>query len=319
MSKSALICGVTGQDGAYLAKFLIRKGYKIYGTTRQRLDNVVSNLQSVGVAESVTLFRSSLSSPDEVLKIISASKPDQIYNLAGQSSIGTSFSVPIETFKSIEHSTVNLLEAIRHSKLPIKFYNASSGEIFGGSYGMASREDSEICPKSPYAIAKSSSSFLVKLYREAYGMFACNGIMFNHESPLRGNRFVTQKVVNFVNSIAHGKKSQKLYLGDLSIERDWGWAPDFVEAMWLMLEHSEPVDFVISTGVVQSLENFVDHAFTLRGLDWKDYVFEDQKLFRPSEPKRTFGNPYLAKTILGWQPKTIGCDVVRKLLENELY
>jgi GDPmannose 4,6-dehydratase len=246
------------------------------------------------------------------LTVISKVQPDEIYHLAGQTSVGLSFEQPSETIESITIGTLNILEALRFLKLPAKFYHASSSECFGDTNGVPANENTAFNPVSPYAVAKSSAHWLVRNYREAHNMFAANGILFNHESELRPERFVTQKVVRAAARIAKGS-TEKLTLGDLSISRDWGWAPEYVEAMWLMLQADQADDFVIATGEANSLKDFVDQAFACFGLDWTEHVMHDEQLMRPNEIALSQGNPDKAHQILGWQASKHMRDVVKIL------
>ncbi|MGL6139692.1 MAG: GDP-mannose 4,6-dehydratase, partial [Planktothrix sp.] len=240
-------------------------------------------------------------------------KPDEVYNLAGQSSVGLSFEQPVETLESMAIGTLNLLEAIRFTGAKIKLYNASSSECFGDTKGLPADENTPFRPRSPYAVAKATAFWEVANYREAYGLFACSGILFNHESPLRPERFVTQKIVKAAIDIAAGKQD-KLYLGDISIQRDWGWAPEYVEAMYLMLQQQEPDDYVIATGETYSLAEFVESAFTCVGLKWNNYVESDSNLLRPTDIAVGRGNPGKAEQKLGWKAQYKMPDVVKMMV-----
>lgn len=252
-----------------------------------------------------------------VLQAISLSEPDEIYNLAGQSSVGLSFEHPVETLESISTSTLNLLEAIRFLQKPVRFYNAGSSECFGDMGTIAANESSHFQPRSPYAVAKSTAYWLVANYRSTYNVFATTGILFNHESPLRPIRFVTRKIVQSAVRIALGS-SEKLVLGDLEIKRDWGWSMEYVDAMWRILQADTPEDFVIATGESNSLQDFVTAAFSCFDLDWKNHVVQDAKLFRSSEIRYSCGNPMKAKLVLGWEPKTKMHEVVNLMIQHEL-
>ncbi|MDZ4875526.1 MAG: GDP-mannose 4,6-dehydratase [Chroococcidiopsis cubana SAG 39.79] len=298
--KKALIFGVSGQDGAYLAQLLIDKGYAVCGTSRDAQVSSFQNLIRLGIREQLKLESVALNDFRSVLQILNKFQPDEVYNLSGQSSVSLSFDQPVETFESISLGTLNVLEALRFIDRPIKFYNAASSECFGDTEGKAADETMPFRPKSPYAVAKASAFWQVANYRKAYDLFACSGILFNHESPLRPERFVTQKIVSAANRIAKGSK-EKLYLGDISIQRDWGWAPEYVKAMWLMLQQGQPDDYVIATGESCKLEDFVAAAFACVGLDWRDRVVIDTSLFRPTEIAVSKGNPAKARKKLGWQ------------------
>jgi len=311
--KTALICGVSGQDGAYLADLLLKKGYSVCGTSRDAQMSSFRNLSSLGIREKIKLESMSLTDFRSVLQILTKIQPDEVYNLAGQSSVGLSFEQPVETLESMAIGTLNLLEAIRFTKAKIKLYNASSSECFGDTQGIPADENTPFRPRSPYAVAKSTAFWEVANYREAYGLFACSGILFNHESPLRPERFVTQKIVKGAVDIAAGKQ-EKLYLGDISIQRDWGWAPEYVQAMYLMLQQQEPDDYVIATGETYSLEKFVEVAFSCVGLNWQNYVESDSNLLRPTDIAVGRGNPTKAEQKLGWKAQYKMPDVVRMMV-----
>ena len=237
--------------------------------------------------------------------------------MSGQSSVGLSFEQPVETFESISIGTLNLLEAIRFSNLPIKLYNSGSSECFGESGNLPADEDTPFKPRSPYAIAKATAHWQVANYREAYNIFGCTGILFNHESPLRPDRFVTKKIIAAACRIYKGS-NEKLYLGNIDIKRDWGWAPDYVEAMWLMLQQDKPDDFVIATGVTHPLRYYIQLAFEQLNLDWKKYVVSDPSLLRPTDLMDGRGNPAKASVLLGWKTKHTLEDVVREMINDEL-
>lgn len=312
--KKALICGVSGQDGAYLAQLLLSKGYLVCGTSRDAQISSFRNLVRLGIRDQVKLESASLNDFRSVLQVLIKIQPDEVYNLAGQSSVGLSFEQPVETLESVSVGTLNLLEAIRFTGQPIKFYNASSSECFGDIGKKAADETTPFRPRSPYAVAKAAAFWEVANYREAYGLFACSGILFNHESPLRPERFVTQKIISAASAIAQGSQ-EKLHLGNISISRDWGWAPEYVEAMYLMLQQEEPDDYVVATGETSKLEDFVAQAFACVGLDWQEHVVTDASLLRPADITIGRGDPYKAKEKLGWQAKYKMNDVVRMMVE----
>jgi GDPmannose 4,6-dehydratase len=312
--KVALICGVSGQDGSYLAKLLLEKGYSVFGTSRDVQGSGFSNLRQLGIKEQIQFISMVPEDFRSVLVALRKSNPDEIYYLAGQSSVGLSFEQPAETIQSITLGTLNMLEGSRMMDKRIKLYHAGSGECFGDTQGKPANEQTPFYPMSPYAVAKSSAYWLVNNYRDAYGLFACTGILFNHESPLRPERFVTQKIINAVKRIAQGS-NEKLKLGRLDIARDWGWAPEYVEAMWLMLQQEKPHDYVIATGVTISLEEFVQGAFAQAGLNWRDYVEQDPALFRPTDLAVGRADPTRAHRELGWKATTKGVDVVKKMYE----
>lgn len=299
---TALICGISGQDGAYLAQLLISKGYRVVGTARDAQMSSLSNLESLGIRSQVTVVSMALNDFRSVLQVLSRSEPAEVYNLAGQSSVGLSFEQPVETLESISIGTLNLMEAIRFLNREIRFYSAGSSECFGDTGEIAANESTAFRPRSPYAVAKSAAFWQVSNYREAYGLFACSGILFNHESPLRPERFVTQKIVRAAYRIAAGS-NEKLQLGNLEIYRDWGWAPEYVFAMWLMLQQSNPQDFVIASGATYSLEEFVAQAFQSLGLDWHEHVLVNHSLMRPTDLRFSRADPSLAASSLGWKAK----------------
>jgi len=315
--KKALICGISGQDGSYLARFLLQKGYEVYGTSRDAQMSSFRNLGRLGIGERVFVESMALNDFRSVLQTLTKIQPDEVFNLAGQSSVGLSFHQPVETLESISVGTLNLLEAIRFTGHLIKLYNAGSSECFGETLGGPADETTPFRPRSPYAVAKAAAFWEVANYREAYGLFACSGILFNHESPLRPERFVTKKIISAVCRIAAGS-TEKLRLGNISIRRDWGWAPEYVEAMWLMMQQQTPDDYVIATGETNSLEEFVGSVFSLKGLDWHEHTEIDHSLFRPTDLMSGSANPSKAREILGWQAKNKMRDVIRMMVEVEL-
>jgi GDPmannose 4,6-dehydratase len=315
MKKSALICGVSGQDGAYLAKLLLEKGYEVYGGSRDAQISSFSNLKKLNIKEQVNFVSINIHDFRSVLQTIIKIKPDEIYNLAGQSSVGLSFEQPVETLESISIGTLNLLEAIRFSNLPIHFYNAGSSECFGDTGNEAAHEETPFRPRSPYAVAKSAAFWEVANYREAYNIYACTGILFNHESPLRQERFVTQKIIASVKRISKGS-AEKLRLGNIEIARDWGWAPDYVEAMWLMLQQKTADDFVIATGQTHKLKDFIQMAFETVGLNWENHVEIDSNLFRPTDLAIGKANPIKAFEKLGWKANKNLEEIVKEMLKE---
>ncbi len=314
--KTALIFGISGQDGAYLAKFLLERGYIVHGTSRDAEISSFAALTSLGIKERIALHSAAPTDFRSVLQVITRAAPDEIYNLSGQSSVGLSFQQPVETLESIAVGTLNMLECIRFLRQPIRFYNAGSGECFGDTGGRAASETTPFQPRSPYAVAKLAAFWEVANYRDSYGLYACSGILFNHESPLRPQRFVTRKVVTAAARIAGGSAEQ-LVLGDLSVRRDWGWAPEYVEAMWAMQQQDEPEDFVIATGVEHSLEEFVATAFAVFGLNWRNHVRTDTTLFRPSEIRCGFGDASKAAAKLGWKARTFMPELVKRMVTTE--
>jgi len=313
--KKSLICGISGQDGAYLASLLLQKGHSVCGTSRDAEVSSFRNLETLGIKESVQLESMALNDFRSVLQVLIKVEPDEIYNLAGQTSVGLSFAQPVETLESIATGTLNLLEAIRFTKAPIKFYNAGSSECFGNTDGdFAADELTPFRPRSPYAVAKAAAFWEVANYREAYNIFACSGILFNHDSPLRPERFVTQKIISTICRIAEGS-SEQLILGNTNIQRDWGWAPDYVEAMYLMLQQPVAEDYAIATGKSNSLQKFVETGFAYFGIDPSDRIVIDQSLFRPSEIMKSCGNPQKAKEKLGWQAKHEMQDIIMMMIQ----
>jgi len=301
MNKRALILGVSGQDGAYLSRLLLGKGYEVVGTSRDAGLSRFSGLHQLGIRDQVKTVSTVLTDFRSVLGTIRKYRPDEIYNLAGQSSVGLSFDQPVETMESVVLGTLNVLEAIRFEGGAIRFYNAGSSECFGDTGDQAATEATPFHPRSPYAVAKASAHFLVANYREAYDLFACTGILFNHESPLRPERFVTQKIVSAAARIAAGSH-ERLHLGNIEIARDWGWAPEFVDAMWRMLQQEKADDYIIATGRSESLSYFVERTFQRNGLDWRQHTEIDGSLLRPSDIRVSCGNPRKAAERLGWKP-----------------
>jgi GDPmannose 4,6-dehydratase len=308
----ALICGIGGQDGSYLAQLLLSKGYEVWGTSRDAQIMEFRNLKSLNLLEQVRLASMAPTDFRSVLTVLTRATPDEVYHLAGQSSVGLSFDQPVETLESIALGALNVLEAIRFLGGKARYYHASSSECFGDVGRTPAHERTPFQPRSPYAVAKASAHWMVANYREAYGLFACNGILFNHESPLRPNRFVTRKIVDGAIRIAKGSKD-KLVLGRLDIVRDWGWAPEYVEAMWLMLQQDQALDYVIATGKSVSLEEFVQVVFSTVGLDWRDHVVSDQQYFRPSDIGWSAADPSFAKARLGWEARTRMPDVAKQM------
>lgn len=313
--RTALICGVSGQDGSYLAELLLKKGYEVFGTSRDAQGSSFSNLRKLGISDRIKYISMVPEDFRSVLVALRKSKPDEIYYLAGQSSVGLSFEQPAETIQSITIGTLNILEGCRMMDKNIKIYHAGSGECFGDTNGDTATEKTPFHPMSPYAVAKTSAYWLVNNYRDAYGLFACTGILFNHESPLRPERFVTQKIIYSVKRIAQGGKD-KLSLGRLDISRDWGWAPEYVEAMWLMLQQDNPQDFVIATGTTITLEEFVKTAFDQAGLNWRNHVIQDPSLLRPADLAIGRADPSKAFNELGWKASTQGINVVKKMYQS---
>jgi len=315
--KKALIFGISGQDGSYLAQFLLHKGYKVYGTSRDVQMASFRNLVRLGIHDKIELFSVAINDFRSILQVIMKVEPDEIYNLAGQSSVGLSFEQPVETFESISVGNLNLLESIRFFSNSVKLYNACSSECFGNTDGEAANEMTPFRPRSPYAVAKAAAFWELANYREAYGLFACSGILFNHESPLRPERFVTQKIVAAACRIADGSK-EKLSLGNINIQRDWGWAPEYAQAMWLMLQQDEPDDYVIATGETNTLQDFVCAVFSRLGMNWRDHVEHNYDLLRPTDVLISRANPAKARKKLGWQAQHRMKDVARMMIEAQI-
>lgn len=317
MSKKALIFGISGQDGAYLAQLLLGKGYEVHGASRDVDASRFETLARLDLRDRLKLHSSNLTDYRSVLQTIQRVRPDEIYNLAAQSSVGLSFDQPIETLSSIANATLNLLEAMRFIGGDIRLYNASSSEMFGDTNGEPATEETGFRPHSPYGVSKASAHWFVESYRKGYGLYACSGIAFNHESPLRNTRFVTQKIVRAAVDIKAGIGGS-LQLGNISVVRDWGWAPEYVDAMWRMLQQGEADDYVLATGHPASLEEFVAAAFSHLGLNWRDHVQSDDKFKRPYDLSYSVGNADKAERQLGWKANLKMPEIVGRLVESEL-
>lgn len=315
--KVALITGVSGQDGAYLAKLLLSRGYIVYGSSRDAEARRFRNLDRLGIADQIHLESMALNDFRSVIQVLMKVQPDEIYNLAGQSSVGLSFLQPVETLESLAIGVLNLLEGVRLLGRPVRLYNASSSECFGETGEKGADEQTPFRPRSPYAVAKATAFWTVANYRDAYGIYACSGILFNHESPLRPERFVTRKIISSACRISLGSQ-EKLRLGDLSVKRDWGWSAEYVEAMWRMVQLDAPEDFVIATHESNSLQSFVEEAFNCVGLNAIDHIEQDKSLFRPSEIRVSLGCPDKAASLLGWRPEKRMRQVVRAMVDAEL-
>ncbi len=319
--KRALVTGITGQDGSYLAELLLAKGYQVTGVIRRsssfntgRIDDIYQDPHVPDYR--LRLIYGDLNDASSLNRILRTVKPDEIYNLGAQSHVRVSFDIPEYTAEVTGVGTVRLLEAIRESGLEPRFYQASSSELYGSSPAPQS-ETTPFHPRSPYAAAKLYSYWITVNYREAYGMYACNGILFNHESPRRGETFVSRKITRAVARIELGLQ-EKLFLGNLDARRDWGFAGDYVEAMWLMLQQDKADDFVIATGESHTVRDFLDEAFGYRDLDWHEYVEIDPRYFRPSEVDDLRGDMSKAKRLLGWEPKVKFRDLVRMMVDADL-
>ncbi|PLW79468.1 GDP-mannose 4,6-dehydratase [Candidatus Woesearchaeota archaeon] len=316
MSKTALITGITGQDGSYLAELLLEKGYKVYGIFRRLSTPNYDRIKHI--LDKIELIEADLGDQASLNNAVITSKPDEIYNLAAQSFVGTSWKQPLLTSEITGLGTTRLLEAMRLFAPKAKFYQASTSEMYGNSNNDFQDEDTKFHPTSPYAISKLYSHWMTVNYRESYGLFTCCGILFNHESERRGIEFVTKKITDGVAKIKLGL-ADELILGNLDSKRDWGYAKDYVEAMWLMLQQNKPEDFVISTGETHTVEEFVVEAFKAAGIDnWKDYVRQDPRFMRPSELHVLQGKSDKAKKILGWEPKVKFNELVKLMVEDDL-
>ena len=319
MVNRALISGVTGQDGAYLAALLLEKGYEVYGTYRRISTPNFWRLQYLGIFEKINLVPVDLADMSSILEAIQIADPDEIYHLAAQSFVEASFEQPIATADVSGVATTRFLEALRQTRTDAKFYQASSSEMFGsmGNNATPLNERSVFEPLSPYATAKLYAHWITRIYRNAYGMFACTGILFNHESPLRGLEFVTRKISNAAAKIKMGLEHE-LLLGNLEARRDWGYAPEYAEAMWLVLQREKPGDYVVATGEAHSVKEFVRKAFEVVDLDWEEYVKIDKRFLRPLDVECLVGDFSKARTELGWASKTDFNKLVEIMVEEDL-
>ncbi|WP_251555324.1 GDP-mannose 4,6-dehydratase [Neobacillus muris] len=313
--KTAFITGITGQDGSYLAELLLQKNYKVYGLKRRTSTPNFENIQHL--KDDIEFISGDLTDASSLVTAIRHSKPDEVYNLAAQSFVGESWSQPILTGEITALGVTNLLEAVRREKPDVHFYQASSSEMFGKVIETPQKETTPFYPRSPYGAAKVYGHWITVNYRESYDMFACSGILFNHESPRRGIEFVTRKITDGVAKIKLGLEKE-LRLGNLEAKRDWGFAGDYVEAMWLMLQQEHPEDFVIATGETHTVKEFVDIAFKHVGLDWKEFVVQDPKFMRPAEVDLLLGDPSKAKKRLGWKQKVDFEQLVKMMVESDL-
>ncbi|TET31281.1 MAG: GDP-mannose 4,6-dehydratase [Planctomycetota bacterium] len=321
MAKRALITGITGQDGSYLAELLLGKGYEVHGIIRpastfntERIDHIYQDPHEKDYR--LKLVYGDMNDVSGLNKIIRETEPDEIYNLGAQSHVRISFDIPEYTAETVALGTLRLLEAIRKTGVKTRFYQASSSELFGSS-PPPQNEETLFQPRSPYAIAKLFAYWITVNYREAHGLYACNGILFNHESERRGERFVTRKISRAVGRIKHGLQD-KLFLGNLDSKRDWGYAPDYVQAMWLMLQQDKAEDLVIATGESHSVREFCEAAFAHAGLDWKEHVEIDPRYFRPTEVDALEGDASRARTKLGWKPKTTFNELVKRMVDTDM-
>lgn len=318
MSRVALIFGISGQDGSLLAQRLLADGLAVHGASRDAELNEFRNLVRLGLRDRVRLHSANPTDFRSVIQVIERTAPHEIYNLSGQSSVGLSFEQPVETIESVAVATLNILESMRILRAPARFYNAASSECFGDTGPDGADETTPFRPRSPYAVAKAAAFWTVANYREAYGLFATSGILFNHESPLRPERFVTQKIIRAAGRIARGETQDPLRLGNLDVKRDWGWAEEYVEAIRLIVRHGSPEDFVVATGQSATLQEFVAEAFRAFGLDWRDHVTTGAELMRRSDISVSVGRPDRARERLGWTAQIRMPDVVRRLAAAEM-
>ena len=316
--KRALIFGVSGQDGSYLSRFLVSKKNQVYGTTRNNNKRNLKNLISLEIANKVKIFKCDIKNFYQVKKIIQKIKPHKIFYLCGQSSVTESYTNPAESFKSNTLGLLNILETVKESNKKIKVFNAVSGQIYGNRKKNIYNEKSYIEPQSPYGVSKASSFWLTKIFREWYGVKCCSGILFNHESPLRSDEFVTKKIINNCKLIKKGKLKY-LYMGDINIYRDWGWAPEYVEAMYLMLKQKNPKDLVIGSGKRHSLKNFIYEVFRLLKIPRKHLKTNTKKFMRKNDIRSYRADPRLAKKILNWKAKTTFKKIIYKMVMKQLY
>lgn len=322
MSKRALITGITGQDGSYLAELLLKKGYTVHGVVRRtsslgrsRLEGLYGDPAIYG--KTLFLHYADLDDPTTFRRVLQKAQPDEIYHLAGQSHVGLSFEIPESTCEMTGMAALRLLEMLRDLPAGTRFYHASSSEIFGNPAQVPQDEDTPFAPVNPYGCAKAFATQMVRIYRDSFGLFACNGITYNHESPRRGENFVTRKICRAAAAIKLGIEKE-LVLGDLSAQRDWGDARDYVRGMWLTLQHDTPQDFVFATGVLHSVQDIVDQAFQAAELDKKDHLRQDERFMRRAEPHRLVGNPAKARKLLHWQPETTFEALIREMTLAEL-
>lgn len=317
MAKRALITGITGQDGAYLAKFLLAKGYEVFGLLARRSSRTSWRLRFLGIEDQLHIIDGDLTDQSSLFRAIKQFQPEEVYNLAAQSFVATSWMQPVLTGSVTGLGAVHMLEAMRLARPEAKFYQASTSEMYGKIQEPVQTERTPFYPRSPYAVAKLYAHWMTINYRESFGMFAASGILFNHESPLRGIEFVTRKITDGVARIKLGKEKE-LRLGNLEAKRDWGYAADYVEAMWLMLQQEQPDDFVIATGRSLSVRDFCELAFRVVGLDWRGFVVTDPRFHRPAEVHVLQGDPSKAKRLLGWSPTTPIERVVEMMVEADL-
>ncbi len=317
MTKKALITGITGQDGAYLSKFLLDKGYEVFGLLARRSSPTTWRLGYLGVLDKVHLIDGDLTDIASIIRALNISKPDEVYNLGAQSFVATSWEQPLLTADATGLGALHILEALRQVRPEARFYQASTSEMFGKIQEPAQSEKTPFYPRSPYGVSKLFAHWMTINYRESFNIFGCSGILFNHESPLRGIEFVTRKVTDAVARIKLGLQD-KLALGNIDAKRDWGFAGDYVEAMWLMLQQNTPDDFVVATGRTTTVRDMCRIAFEYVGLDYEEFIFIDPKFYRPAEVEVLLGNPAKAKKILGWEAKTSLNDLMMMMMDADL-
>lgn len=322
MKKKALITGITGQDGSYLCELLLKKGYTVHGIVRRTSSTVRARLDPLFVDKSIYdrqlfLHYADLEDATTIRRTLTKVRPDELYHLAGQSHVGTSFEIPESTSQFTAMGTLRLLEILRDFSDPPKLLHISSSEIFGRPESSPQNEQTPMRPRTPYGVAKTFATQMVQLYRESFGLWACNAICYNHESPRRGESFVTRKITRAAAAISLGLQDQ-LELGSLDSERDWGYAPEYVEAMWQMMQQPQPDDYVLATGHSYSIRAFLDAAFDTVGLRWQDYVVQNPKYMRPSEVQRLVGDPRRIRENLGWEASTTGPEVARLMVQHDL-
>lgn len=318
--KTALITGITGQDGSYLAELLLDKGYTVHGVVRRTSNLLRSRIEHLrqGVGHSrIVLHYSDLSDGTTLRRIFARARPSEVYHLAGQSHVGLSFQIPESTCEEIAMATLRLLEIARDQPQPVRCYHASSSEIFGAASEVPQTEETPLRPVSPYGCAKAFATQMVRIYRQSYDLFVCNGILYNHESPRRGENFVTRKIARGVARIAR-RLDDQLVLGNLAGRRDWGHARDYVEAMWRMLQHDAPDDYIVATGEAHSVQAFVEAAFACVKLPWEKFVKHSTSLDRPADPTSLVGSADKIRRTLGWKPRTSFSDLVREMVQAEL-
>lgn len=322
--KKAIITGVNGQDGSYLADLLLEKNYTVIGLFRRSSTNTLSRVSHLLNNPNFILEEFDVTDPSRCNDVLNRYQPDELYNLAAQSHVATSFKQPTTTFEIDTIGVVNLLEAIKNYSYKTKFYQASTSEMFGFNYsstdfkGKYQDENTPMLPQSPYGVAKLAAHNMVRIYRSAYGVFGCCGILFNHESPRRGENFVTRKITTYIGRVKRGETTEKLKLGNLNAQRDWGHAKDYVRAMWLMLQQSVPSDYVVATGQTWTVQEFLDTAFKYAGLDPKDYVEIDPELYRPVEVEYLKGVSIRAKNDLDWSPEMSFTDLVKDMVDHDI-